>query len=88
MSEQNTAHGDADLTDFPEHLTARITGHVQHRVGDGPLEDIPQGMEVQVARAIASFVVSWTSDGQPVTVTLAKEEFAFYVDQGAIQILT
>jgi hypothetical protein len=31
-------------------------------------------------------VVSWTSEGQPVTVTLSREEFLEYVDLGAIQI--
>ena len=62
-------------------------GRVQHRVGDGPLDDIPQGQEVQVDVALASMVVSWTSEGQPVTVTLAREEFMYYVDEGSIAIL-
>jgi hypothetical protein len=74
-------------TELPEHFQARIQGKVQHRVGDGPLADLPVGQEVQVDVAIASMVVSWVSEGQPVTVTLAREEFLFYVDEGSIQIL-
>lgn len=73
-------------TQFPEHFQAVIRGHVQHRVGDGPLEDIPVGLKVDVATAIASLVLSWESEGQPVTVTLAKEEFELYVSQGAIEV--
>ena len=76
----------APRTDLPEHFQARIDGHVQHRVGDGPLEDIPVGQTVQVDTAIGSLVLSWESEGQPVTVTLAKEEFEFYVAQGAIAL--
>ena len=74
-------------TEMPEHFKARILGKVQHRVGDGQLEDIPVGQEVLVDVAIASMVVSWVSEGQPVTVTLAREEFLFYVDEGSIAIL-
>lgn len=73
-------------TAFPEHFQARIQGHVQHRVGDGALEEIPVGQTVEVATAIASLVLSWESEGQPVTVTLAKEEFELYVSQGAIEV--
>lgn len=75
-----------DTSGLPQHFSARIVGLVQHRVGDGPLEPIPQGTDVKVDLAIASMVVSWTSDDQPVTVTLAREEFLEYVDTGAIQI--
>ena len=74
-------------TDLPEHFQARIQGKVQHRVGDGPLEAIPVGQEVQVDVALASMVLSWTSEGQPVTVTLARDEFLHYVDEGSIAIL-
>lgn len=74
-------------TELPEHFQARIQGKVQHRVGDGPLAEIPQGQQVQVDVALASMVVSWTSEGQPVTVTLAREEFLYYVDEGSIAIL-
>ncbi len=76
----------ASGTVFPEHFQARINGRVQHRVGDGPLEDIPIGQTVQVATAIASMVLSWESEGQPVTVTVAKEEFEYYVDNDAIEV--
>ncbi len=69
---------------YPEHFTARVVGPVQHRIGDGQLETIPSNMEVQVATAMASFVVSWTTDGQPVNVTLAKPEFEYHVDNGNI----
>lgn len=71
---------------MPEHFQALIVGLVQHRVGDGALEDIPVGQTVQVDTALASLVVSWESEGQPVTVTLAKDEFELYVSQGAIEL--
>lgn len=83
----NTEEQDS-LTEMPENFKARITGKVQHRVGDGPLADIPLGLEVNVNVALASMVVSWQSDGQPTTVTLAREEFLHYVDEGSIVILT
>lgn len=83
----STDRADTDASrDLPDSFRARVVGKVQHRVGDGPLEPIPPGQEVQVEVAIASMVVSWTSEGQPVTVTLAREEFLEYVDLGAIQI--
>lgn len=74
-------------TELPEHFQARIQGKVQHRVGDGPLEELPVGQMVEVDVAIASMVLSWTSEGQPVTVTLAREEFLYYVDEGSIAII-
>lgn len=77
---------DDDTSGLPQNFRARIVGLVQHRVGDGPLESIPKGQEVNVELALASMVVSWISDGQPVTVTLAREEFLEYVDIGAIHI--
>ena len=82
MTTPTTAPGTA----LPEHFQARIQGRVQHRVGDGALEDIPVGQTVQVDTAIASMVVSWESEGQPVTVTLAKDEFELYVSNGAIDL--
>lgn len=72
---------------YPEKFQATIRGRVQHRVGDGPLEDIPVGQTVDVATAIASLVLSWESEGQPITVTLAKDEFDLYVSQGDIEVL-
>ncbi len=75
-------------TALPERFMARIEGRVQHRVGDGPTDDIPVGLEVQVDVAIASMVLSWLSEGQPVTVTVARDEFLFYVDEGSIVILS
>lgn len=80
--EEDASHA----ADMPTKFKARITGEVHHRVGDGPLELIPLGEEVNVDVALASMVVSWTSDGQPVTVTVAREEFLEYVDTGAIQV--
>lgn len=74
-------------TELPTYFKARIQGKVQHRVGDGMTEIIPEGLEVQVDVALASMVLSWVSEGQPVTVTVAREEFMFYVDMGAIGIL-
>lgn len=79
---------DTSRTALPEHFRARIQGKVQHRVGDGPLELIPIGQEVQVDLAMASMVLSWTSEDQPVTVSLAREEFMHYVDEGCIAILS
>ncbi|MCT9811641.1 hypothetical protein N0K08_13405 [Acidovorax sp. Be4] len=76
----------APRTEFPENFQARIRGHVQHRVGDGPLADVPPGLTVQVGTAIASMVLSWESEGQPVTITLAKAEFELYVANGAIEV--
>ena len=73
-------------TELPRHFSAHIQGKVQHRVGDGVLEDIPVGLDVQVDVAMASMVLSWVNEGQPVTVTVAREEFLFYVDEGRIQI--
>ena len=82
----NTVEQSQPETALPEHFKARIVGKVQHRVGDGPLADIPLGQDVQVDVALASMVVSWVSEGQPVTVTLARDEFLFYVDEGCITI--
>ncbi len=72
---------------YPANFKARVTGKVQHRVGDGPLEDMTVGTEVQVDTAIASYVLSWSDEeGQPEIVTLAKREFEHYVDSGDIEI--
>ena len=83
----NTTSTDRPEIQLPEKFQARVVGHVQHRVGDGALEDIPVGQEITVDVAMASMVVSWTSEGQPVTVTLARDEFMQYVDTGAIEIV-
>ena len=85
---QPTSGTKHDVNTLPDQFHARIVGEVKHRVGDGPLELIPVGEEVEVNMAIASMVLSWMSEGQPVTVTLAREEFMEYVDTGAIQIHT
>ena len=80
-----TAYTDTGMQ-LPEHFKASIVGKVQHRVGDGMTEIIPEGVEVQVDVAIASMVLSWVSEGQPVTVTVARHEFLHYVDEGAIRV--
>lgn len=72
--------------ELPTQFNARIVGQVQYRSGDGPLEDLPEGQEVAVEVALAAMVLSWTEDGQPLTVTLARPEFLHYVDSGAIRI--
>ena len=74
---------------FPEHFKAIVEGKVQHRVGDGPLEEMPVGTEVQVDTALASYVLSWNdpSDNQPEIVTLAKREFEHYVDNGDLKVI-
>ncbi|MEG0920887.1 MAG: hypothetical protein RSG22_05690 [Comamonas sp.] len=69
---------------YPEHFSAHVVGPVQHRIGDGQLEAIPSNLDVAVATAIASFVLSWHSEGQPVTVTLSKPDFEYHVDNGNI----
>ena len=71
---------------YPENFNARVTGPVQHRIGDGQLETIPANLDVAVATAIASFVLSWTSEGQPITVTLSKPDFEYHVDNGNILV--
>jgi GH43 family beta-xylosidase len=43
-------------------------------------------MEVDVSTAIASFVLSWTIEGQPVTVSLAKPDFDYHVDHRNIVV--
>lgn len=88
MTENIAMTPESSMTALPEHFKARIDGKVQHRVGDGPLEDLPIGQEVQVDVAIASMVLSWYSDGQPITTTLAREEFLLYVDEGKIVIMS
>lgn len=77
-----------EVQQYPEHFTARVTGKVEHRVGDGPSELIPQGIEMQVDTAIASYVLSWTDpEGtQPETAYLAKREFEHYVEVGALEV--
>lgn len=78
-----------EVEQYPAHFTARAVGKVEYRVGDGPLEPIPQGIEMQVDTAIASYVLSWTDpeDQQPETVSLAKREFEHYVEVGALQVV-
>ena len=71
---------------YPENFQARVVGEVQLRIGDGQLETIPFPLDVQVGTAIASFVLSWTSEGQPVTITLSKPEFEYHVDNGNIVV--
>lgn len=86
MSTSHPLADDDNTSGLPDHFSAHIVGDVHHRVGDGALEPIPKGQHVNVDVAIASMVVSWTSDGQPVTVTVAREEFLEYVDIGSIRI--
>jgi len=88
MSTPHETTDEDNTTGLPDHFNARIVGEVHHRVGDGPLELIPAGQDVEVDVAIASMVLSWTSEGQPINVTLAREEFMEYVDTGAIHIHT
>ena len=68
----------------PAPFRMRVAGEVQHRIGDGALETIPVGQEVEVNEAIASMVLSWQDEGQGMTAILAKDEFQHYVDTGAI----
>ena len=77
-----------EVQQYPEHFAARVTGKVEHRVGDGPCELIPEGIEMKVDTAIASYVLSWTDpkDQQPETAYLAKREFEHYVEVGALEV--
>lgn len=86
-SEQQAQANSISNTQLPDRFQARVVGKVEHRVGDGPLEAIPVGQELDVVVAMASMVLSWKQEGQPVTVTLAREEFLHYVDEGQIRIL-
>ena len=71
---------------YPENFQARVVGEVQHRIGDGQLETLPTNQDVEVATAIASFVLSWMSEGQPVTVTLSKPDFEYHIENGNIVV--
>ncbi|WP_027016953.1 hypothetical protein [Comamonas composti] len=83
-----TAQDAEEQTRFSEHFKARIAATVPYRIGDGALEEIPADTQVQVDKAIASFVVSWDSNSQPVVATISKHEFEYYVDEGKIEILS
>lgn len=67
----------------------RITGKVQYRIGDGQLQTIPVGQQVEVENAIASMALTWTDpdSGEPISAGIAKSEFEFYVAEGAIELL-
>ena len=76
-----------EVQQYPEHFAARVTGKVEHRVGDGPCELIPEGIEMKVDTAIASYVLSWVEGADPITVTLAKRELEHYVDSGDLLLI-
>ncbi|ARU06429.1 hypothetical protein CCO03_18765 [Comamonas serinivorans] len=80
---QPTPTGDAEPTPF--HV--RVVSDVQHRIGDGALETIAAGQDLEVTEAIASMVLSWKEDGQGQTAILAKNEFQHYLETGALQVL-
>ena len=71
---------------YPENFKAHVVGKVEPRIGAGQLETIPENLDVDVATAIASFVLSWESEGQPVIVSLSKPEFEYHVDHGNILV--
>ncbi len=72
---------------YPDHFKAHVKAGVQYRVGDGVLEEIPAGTDVQVDTAIASYVLHWSDeDKHSMIVTIAKREFEHYVDAGDIQV--
>ena len=71
---------------YPENFKARITGAVQHRIGDGQLETLPTNQDVDISTAIASYVVSWMAEGHPITVSLSKPDFEYHVEQGNIVV--
>lgn len=91
MSEQTTQGNQIsaiEVQQYPEHFQARVTGKVEHRAGDGPLQEIPLGIDMKVDTAIASYVLSWIDpeDQQPEIAYLAKREFELYVETGALEI--
>ena len=91
MSEQTTQGNQisaVEVQQYPEHFEARVTGKVEHRVGDGPSEEIPVGTSMKVDTAIASYVLSWLdpNDQQPETAYLAKREIEHYVEVGALEV--
>ena len=90
MTEQvvsNNIESAIEAQRFPAQFKAQVVGKVQHRAGDGPLEEIPTGTEVLVDTAIASYVLSWVEGADPITVTLAKRELEHYVDNGDWQLI-
>lgn len=87
MATQGNQISAVEIQQYPEHFQARVSGKVEHRVGDGPSELIPEGVEVQVDTAIASYVLSWNDENQqPETAYLAKREFEHYVETGALEV--
>ncbi|MBV8248456.1 MAG: hypothetical protein JO200_08385 [Comamonas sp.] len=90
MSEHTTQGNQISAVEvqiYPEHFQARVTGKVEHRVGDGPSEIIPVGTVMAVDTAIASYVLSWSGkDQQPETAYLAKREFEYYAEIGSLEI--
>ena len=91
MSEQTTQGNQIsaiEVQQYPEHFQARVTGKVEHRAGDGPLQETPLGIDMKVDTAIASYVLSWIDpeDQQPEIAYLAKREFELYVETGALEI--
>ena len=91
MSEQTTQGNQIsaiEVQQYPEHFQARVTGKVEHRAGDGPLQEIPLGIDMKVDTAIASYVLSWIDpeDQQPEIAYLAKREFELYEETGALEI--
>ena len=88
QSTQGNQISAVEIQHYPEHFAARVTGKVEHRVGDGPSEQIPMGIEMKVDTAIASYVLSWAdpSDKHPETAYLAKREFEHYVEVGALEV--
>lgn len=65
-------------------VTMRVASAVHHRLGDGMLEIIPLGQEVEVTEAIATMVLSWREEGQGINAILAKQEYQHYLQTGAI----
>ena len=73
---------------YPEHFAAWVRGKVEHRVGDGPAEQMPLDIEMKVETALASYVLSWVDpkDRHPEIAYLAKREFEHYVEVGALEV--
>lgn len=70
MSEQHTPGNQIsaiEVQQYPEHFAGSRDRQGRAPCGDGPCELIPQGIEMKVDTAIASYVLSWVDpeDQQP-----------------------
>ncbi|MFT3718992.1 hypothetical protein [Pseudorhodoferax sp.] len=65
--------------------TAQITGTVEYRAGDGPMQTIPKGPVEIVATALDA-TISWQDGGLSNSAAVPIDEFQRYVAQGDIRL--